>query len=149
MYSSPEYRQYQYFVAPEWTGGIYASPSIAGSRAGAMIAGTWAAMVHIGQQGYVDAAQRILSAAQRITEGVRGMKNLRLYGEPDLSVVCFGAVDASQLNIYNVGDELSSRGWNLNILQVRCLCLCCIHELTRSEPCLHSHLRDLCQRWAS
>ncbi|ROT82894.1 putative sphingosine-1-phosphate lyase 1-like, partial [Penaeus vannamei] len=34
MYRSPEFRHYQYFVTPDWPGGIYGSPTIAGSRPG-------------------------------------------------------------------------------------------------------------------
>ena len=30
MYSHPKYRSYQYFVQPDWPGGIYASPTFAG-----------------------------------------------------------------------------------------------------------------------
>eukprot|EP01097_Dermamoeba_algensis_P007936 TRINITY_DN5117_c0_g2_i1.p1 TRINITY_DN5117_c0_g2~~TRINITY_DN5117_c0_g2_i1.p1 ORF type:complete len:402 (-),score=107.67 TRINITY_DN5117_c0_g2_i1:672-1877(-) len=41
MYARKSLRHYQYFVAPDWTGGIYASPSIAGSRAGSLIAGSY------------------------------------------------------------------------------------------------------------
>lgn len=57
MYRSKSLRQHQYFVAPEWTGGIYASPSMAGSRPGALIAATWAAMMNMGRQGYQQHAQ--------------------------------------------------------------------------------------------
>lgn len=32
MYRSAELRRYQYFVMTEWNGGVYASPTIAGSR---------------------------------------------------------------------------------------------------------------------
>lgn len=34
LYSHPKYRQQQFFVATEWPGGIYASPTLAGSRPG-------------------------------------------------------------------------------------------------------------------
>jgi sphinganine-1-phosphate aldolase len=90
MYSTAEMRHAQFFVAPEWTGGIYASPTIAGSRPGAMIAGCWATMVYMGRDKYADAFARILAAADTITAGVRGCEELQLCGEPDLSVVCFG-----------------------------------------------------------
>ena len=30
MYSDSNYRRYQYFVQPDWPGGIYASPTFAG-----------------------------------------------------------------------------------------------------------------------
>jgi sphinganine-1-phosphate aldolase len=32
MYRRTSDRKYQYFVAPDWVGGVYASPSMAGSR---------------------------------------------------------------------------------------------------------------------
>jgi len=66
MYSSSEYRQYQYFVAPNWPGGIYASPTIAGSRPGALIAGCWAAMLFMGEEGYVKTTKKIVSTAREI-----------------------------------------------------------------------------------
>jgi hypothetical protein len=31
MYSDRKYRQFQYFVQPDWPGGIYASPTFAGA----------------------------------------------------------------------------------------------------------------------
>ena len=30
LYSDREYRKYQWFVQPDWPGGIYASPTMAG-----------------------------------------------------------------------------------------------------------------------
>jgi sphinganine-1-phosphate aldolase len=41
MYRNKELRHCQYFVAADWTGGIYASPSMPGSRPGGLIAATW------------------------------------------------------------------------------------------------------------
>lgn len=69
LYSEKKYRQYQYFVAPDWQGGIYASPSIAGSRPGGIIAACWATMMHMGENGYVDATRKIISTARRIRTG--------------------------------------------------------------------------------
>lgn len=50
MYHTPELRRYQYYVMTDWTGGVYASPSMAGSRPGAILAGAWAVMNHIGAE---------------------------------------------------------------------------------------------------
>ena len=130
MYRDAKWRHAQYFVCPEWTGGIYASPSIAGSRPGALIAGCWATMVHVGRAGYVAAARAILTGAATIAEGVRGIPALELYGEPDLCVVCFGprrggAAAGSPLSIYSVVDAMGARGWNLNTLQYpACVHIC-------------------------
>lgn len=66
LYSDKKYRQYQYFVAADWQGGIYASPSIAGSRPGGIIAACWATMMYMGENGYVDATRKIVSTARKI-----------------------------------------------------------------------------------
>lgn len=48
MYHTAELRRHQYYVITDWPGGVYASPSLAGSRPGALLAGSWAVMNHIG-----------------------------------------------------------------------------------------------------
>lgn len=40
-----------YGTVTEWSGGLYVSPSMAGSRAGALIAGAWASMMSLGENG--------------------------------------------------------------------------------------------------
>lgn len=119
LYSEVKYRHAQYFVAPAWVGGIYASPTIAGSRAGATVAACWATLVSIGKDGYRRYFRAILDGAATITAGVRALPELELYGEPSLSVVCFGPARgaAAPINIYSVADEMKVRGWNLNVLQ--------------------------------
>uniref|UniRef100_A0A673WEC4 sphinganine-1-phosphate aldolase n=1 Tax=Salmo trutta TaxID=8032 RepID=A0A673WEC4_SALTR len=66
LYSDKKYRHYQYFVAPDWQGGIYASPSVAGSRPGGIIAACWATMMHMGEDGYVKATKKIIDTARTI-----------------------------------------------------------------------------------
>lgn len=39
------------FVVTEWSGGLYVSPTMAGSRPGGLIAGAWAAMMSLGEEG--------------------------------------------------------------------------------------------------
>jgi sphinganine-1-phosphate aldolase len=118
MYRTHALRAHQYFVAPEWTGGIYASPSIAGSRPGALVAGAWATLVHMGRAGYVDAARVTLAAAARVAAGVRALApHLQLLGAPTVSVVCFGVPPGSPLSIYHINDAMKEKGWNLNTMQ--------------------------------
>ncbi len=45
LYRNTEFRKHQFFAAVEWPGGIYVSPTFAGSRAGSLIAMTWATLV--------------------------------------------------------------------------------------------------------
>lgn len=121
LYRNRQLREYQYFVCPEWSGGVYGSPSIAGSRPGALIAGCWASMMSLGEKGYVDATHRIVSTKQTIENALREhpvlRETLRVLGKPPVSVVAFEAADPAALSIYDVADAMSRRGWHLNSLQ--------------------------------
>lgn len=126
LYSSEELRHYQYFVSPEWTGGLYATPGFAGSRPGALCAVTWATMVHIGENGYIRAARDILETVSEIKSGLAVVEDLEMIGEPDLSVICIGATKESGLNIYQVSEAMTKKSWSLNTLQnPPCFHLCC------------------------
>ncbi|XP_077352552.1 sphingosine-1-phosphate lyase 1 [Festucalex cinctus] len=114
LYSDKKYRHYQYFVAADWQGGIYASPSIAGSRPGGIVAACWATMMHVGENGYVDATRKIISAARKIKAEIRKTKGVFVFGDPEVSVVAIGSHD---FDIFRLSNALTSKGWNLNTLQ--------------------------------
>lgn len=115
MYRSAALRKYQYFVATDWAGGVYASPTLAGSRPGALIAGTWATMVRLGADGYTESCREIVGAAKRIERAVReDIPELTVLGRPLVSVVAIAS--AGHVNIYDVGDHMSRRGWHLNAI---------------------------------
>lgn len=113
MYRTSELRRHQYYVQPNWTGGVYGSPSIAGSRPGALVAGTWAALMSMGDDGYTQSCREIVGAARAIEKGIRNeIHQLRIMGRPLVSVVAFSS--AGSVNIYEVGDRMSAKGWHLN-----------------------------------
>lgn len=64
LYSEKKYRNYQFFVSTDWQGGIYASPSIAGSRPGGISAACWAALMYFGESGYVESTKQIIKTAR-------------------------------------------------------------------------------------
>ncbi|KAI0645770.1 PLP-dependent transferase [Trametes meyenii] len=117
MYRDAALRRYQYYVNPDWVGGVYASPSIAGSRPGAIIAGTWAALQYMGHSGYLESCKSIVSAAKTIAQRITAeIPELRVLGNPPASVVAFAAAHGSDLNVLEVGDAMSKKGWHLNAL---------------------------------
>ncbi|MGH9594894.1 MAG: pyridoxal phosphate-dependent decarboxylase family protein, partial [Bryobacteraceae bacterium] len=58
LYRDRVLRRAQYFAVTDWAGGLYASPTIAGSRSGGITAATWAAMVSLGEEGYLEEARK-------------------------------------------------------------------------------------------
>uniref|UniRef100_A0A8B9LY83 sphinganine-1-phosphate aldolase n=1 Tax=Astyanax mexicanus TaxID=7994 RepID=A0A8B9LY83_ASTMX len=112
LYSDKKYRHYQFFVAPDWQGGIYASPSMAGSRPGGIIAACWATMMHMGENGYVDATRKVVQTTRTIAAGLRKIEGIFVFGNPEVSVVAIGSDD---FDVFRLSNALTSKGWNLNI----------------------------------
>jgi sphinganine-1-phosphate aldolase len=110
LYRSPQLRRYQYFTATDWPGGLYLSPTFAGSRPGALSAACWAALVSVGKRGYLDATQKILTTAQEIKAGIAAIEGLRVLGDP-LWVIAFAS---DELDIYRVLEAMGERQWSLN-----------------------------------
>jgi len=116
MYRDSDLRRYQYYVNPDWSGGVYASPSLSGSRPGAIIAGTWAAMQYMGSNGYLESCRSIVQTTRKIADSiVADIPELYILGSPPASVVAFGSKHP-KVNVLEVGDKMSKRGWHLNAL---------------------------------
>ena len=71
-----------------------------------------------GESGYVDACHKIVGAAKKIESAIREHPSLRddviVVGKPLVSVVAF---TSGTLNVYDIADAMSSKGWHLNALQ--------------------------------
>lgn len=118
LYRSAELRKYQYYVCPDWSGGVYASPGMAGSRPGALISGCWASLMSLGNSGYLDSCIRIVGTTKQIVCAIQRVpelnSELEILGNPLVSVVAF---KARNLNTYHIVDAMTEKGWHLNALQ--------------------------------
>lgn len=111
LYRTAELRRFQFHVTADWPGGIYASPSMTGTRPGGSIAAAWAALQAIGQDGYLAMTEQILDTSRRLIEGIRKIDGIELLGDPKLSVFAFVGTD---VDTYAVGDQLEARGWHVD-----------------------------------
>ena len=117
LYRDKELRTNQYFTYPDWPGGLYLSPGLAGSRSGGIIASTYAAILATGASGYLAAADAIMRTATAIKDGINGsIPELEVIGDPTF-LVAFKAVDELAIDIYLVNDSLKDQGWRMNSLQ--------------------------------
>jgi glutamate/tyrosine decarboxylase-like PLP-dependent enzyme len=110
LYRNKHLRRYQFFTAPDWQGGMYASPTFQGSRSGGLTAATWAAMVAMGEEGYLEAARAIMTAADKIRRGIDGIPEIKLMGQGTFLV----GITSEAVDIYHVNDYLASKGWRMN-----------------------------------
>ncbi|MCU0599679.1 MAG: aspartate aminotransferase family protein [Desulfobacterales bacterium] len=114
LYRNKDFRRYQYFSFPDWPGGIYASPTAAGSRSGGLSAAAWAAMVYLGEEGYLKAAAAIMQVAEGIRKGVESIPELKLIGNPTFII----SFRSDEVDVYHVNDFMKIKGWRFNCLQL-------------------------------
>eukprot|EP00933_Yihiella_yeosuensis_P082366 TRINITY_DN9621_c1_g3_i2.p1 TRINITY_DN9621_c1_g3~~TRINITY_DN9621_c1_g3_i2.p1 ORF type:complete len:392 (+),score=71.13 TRINITY_DN9621_c1_g3_i2:138-1178(+) len=118
MFSNKTLRHHMYCYLTEWTGGIYATPTMAGSRAGGPVAATWAAMCKFGEQGYIETTKQIVGATRKIARGIEEMKWLRLVGTAEVCVVAFNTTPDAGFNCYAIADCIQQKfGWELATCQ--------------------------------
>lgn len=111
---------------------------------GALIAGAWAVMQHMGEEcvpsiaslfvflprelnnldaplsicrGYVASCRDIVGAAKSIESRIKSeIPELYILGKPPASVVAFGS-RRPNVSVLEVGDRMSKKGWHLNAIQ--------------------------------
>lgn len=110
LYRNPEIRHYQFFTVTNWPGGMYFSPTFAGSRPGGLSAAGWASLVHTGEEGYLEAAREILAVADYMKVEIAKIPELRILGDP-LFVIAFAS---DTLDIYRVMERMTEKGYSLN-----------------------------------
>jgi sphinganine-1-phosphate aldolase len=111
LYKDGDLRRRQFFVQTEWSGGIYASPTMTGTRPGGAIAAAWAIMNTLGRQGYLDIADTVMKTTARLRQGIEAIQGVAVLGDPPMSILALGS---DTLNIYEVGDALTESGWHLD-----------------------------------
>ncbi len=103
--------RHQVFSFSDWPGGIYGSQGFQGTKPAAPIGAAWAVMQYLGEEGYIRLARQTMDATQRLIAGVRSTPGLRIWGEPEMTVVAVGSDDQ---DIFAVGDALTARGWHFD-----------------------------------
>ncbi|MBL4849097.1 MAG: aspartate aminotransferase family protein [Planctomycetes bacterium] len=113
LYRDMSYLRHQFFVSTNWPGGIYASPSMAGTRPGGAISAAWAAMMSMGEDGYMELASKALEATKRLRAGIDAIPGLRVLGDPPLTILAYASADPD-VDIYAVADQLEASGWSFD-----------------------------------
>jgi glutamate/tyrosine decarboxylase-like PLP-dependent enzyme len=129
LYRGTDLRHYQYFSVADWPGGLYFSPTFAGSRPGALSATCWAAMVSMGEKGYLEAARRILETTSWLKQAMRKIPEVQVIGDP-LFLIAFRS---ETLNVYKIMEYMTERNWGLNGLYLPASVHLCV-TLRHTEP---------------
>lgn len=122
LYRSKELRNHQFFTFPKWQGGNYGTPSTAGSRPGTLSAAAWASMMRLGEEGYMEATEKLLSTTEALTAAIHRIPGIHVMGDPDgtntqggpkAMVTAFGADEDAEFNVYQVSGAMGKRGFHM------------------------------------
>ena len=116
VFRNDRYWKNQFHAYTGWTGGIYASPTMLGTRPGGVLAAGWAVLKYMGMENYLKMAKITKEATDKLIAGVAAMPELYILGKPEAVVFSFASKD-EKLNIYALGDALQERGWILDKMQ--------------------------------
>ncbi|PSR03350.1 MAG: aspartate aminotransferase family protein [Bacteroidetes bacterium SW_11_45_7] len=111
LYRHPGIRRSQFFVYTDWPGGIYASPTISGTKPGGSIAATWAVLNYLGEKGYTRIAKQVMRTTKRFQKGINAIDGVYVIGDPDMSIM---GLTSDQYDIFAIGDEMSKKGWHMD-----------------------------------
>jgi glutamate/tyrosine decarboxylase-like PLP-dependent enzyme len=112
VYRDAALRRHQFQVETGWPGGIWLSPTIAGTRPGGAIAAAWATLRAFGVDGYLDLHRQLLETGDRLRAGIEAIDGLTVLGDPATSTVFAVGADADDLDVYAVADAMETRGWH-------------------------------------
>lgn len=115
VFRDPNLRRAAYLPSADGCEGLYVTPTLAGSRSGAMAAQAWATLVHIGRDGYAASADNVVAATRRLVDIIKHdfRGDLDVLVVPDAATVPIVAAYPAKLSIYSVADAMERRGWNV------------------------------------
>jgi glutamate/tyrosine decarboxylase-like PLP-dependent enzyme len=115
MYRNRDFRKFQIFAYADWSGGVYATPCLAGGRPGGNMASAWAVFHYLGEEGFLALAQKAKSATETLIEGINAIPRLFVLGNPRATVFAFGS---EEINIYELSARMDKSGWHIETQQL-------------------------------
>ena len=112
-YRNLDYLRYQMFVQPNWSGGVFASSALLGTRPGGGYAAAWAALQYFGMDGYKKLAAETLEAINKLKQAIKDIPELEVMGNPQGPLLAYQSCDPD-VNIFAVGDQMDEKGWKVN-----------------------------------
>lgn len=107
-------RRYQIFACSSWAGYTIINPTVLSSKTGGPLAGAWATMQHIGEEGYIEMVKGCQEATALCVEAISKIAELEVMGTPAINLVAIKAADPA-VNIFGISDFMAKRGWHIQV----------------------------------
>lgn len=116
LFRTPLLKKGSIYADSTWNGGVYATPSIPGSRSGVAIVGSWIALQKQGMEGLVENYDVITETTDFVREGINSTGKLVCIGEPKGAAIGFTWREcAKKILCFQIA--LKECGWSLPTIQ--------------------------------
>lgn len=107
LYRDKDLRRFQFFVSKDWPGGLFASPSVTGTRPAGSIVAAWATLKAMGEEGYLKLYRELFETANKFQKGLIEA-GFTIVGKPIGTLLAY---ESPQANIHVIADLMEKRGW--------------------------------------
>jgi sphinganine-1-phosphate aldolase len=104
----------QAFQFAGWPAGRFMTTTVVGTRPAGGVAASWAVLNHLGIDGYLRVAERLLGGIDAYRRELGAIAGIEVIGQPDLAIVAYGS---RELDPYAIGLRLGDRGWLPSLLR--------------------------------
>jgi len=108
MYRNKDIRKYQIFACTDTTAYTLINPTVLSSKSGGPMAGAWAILNFLGEEGYKKIIREVQEATKKLIDGINSIDGLQVLGKP---AMCMFSLKSDVINVYQLADEMNKRGW--------------------------------------
>jgi len=109
LHRTAELRRSQFFASADWPGYTMLNSTMQSTKSGGPLAGAWATLQAIGDDGYLELARQVLGGVDRLVAGIGSIVSLRVVAPPDSTLVAFAADDSC--DVFTIADSMARAGW--------------------------------------
>jgi sphinganine-1-phosphate aldolase len=109
LHRTPELRRPQFFASAAWPGYTMLNPTMQSTKSGGPLAGAWAVVSTIGDEGYLDLTRTVLDGVDRLVEGISRIGALRVVVPPESTLVAFATDETC--DVFTITDAMTRAGW--------------------------------------
>jgi len=111
LHTDRAHRMHQLFAYTAWPGYALLNTTVQSSRTLGPMAAAWSVLNAMGDSGYRELAQALLTTTRTLVDGVRAIDGLEVAGSPDFTLFTFYPREGGAG--YRLADALGKRGWLL------------------------------------
>jgi glutamate/tyrosine decarboxylase-like PLP-dependent enzyme len=109
LHRDAELRRPQFFASAEWPGYTMLNSTMQSTKSGGPLAGAWAVLNAIGDDGYLELTRVVLDGVDRLVAGVDTIPQLHVVARPDSTLVAV-ATDGT-CDVFTITDAMTRAGW--------------------------------------